>query len=719
MPTPRSVFVCAAAVLVIGLGIGARAAHAELPNMAEFTWNRVFIVEDGTSQEPSTPDALRQYLNLAHCACSQAGAGDETKIRYEIGLTTDTNTNRPADVFVGTQCDDETLRPMKCRGLTTIPDIDILAARVDNIEVSLYDAINANENTAACQQREGDAFIWLLVDSDADNTYDHFDTQSIGNTSSTPANMSVKVDTQPPPLPTEFKGDSAEGAIALSWTPPESRETDVFYYQALCVGPDGLPPRSDPPEARYQTVRTLCGLEQDIALEPSEIESEDTGVAMLTPELSALNPDYICGETTDATATGMLITGLQNSVPYTVVLLSIDFAGNATGTYFTTTITPQPATDFWEDLHDRGSNTEGGFCLMASTYGDDSMLTQTLRAFRDETLASTVLGRALIDAYYGTLGQLGGAVHGSLALRIVAGVALAPLVIVALLWHTLSLPGLLGLFACAWLVRRRKKLALRLALLVTALAPTVASAQAVTPYWEQDQADAAADADTVRWHVGIRVGPYTPAIDKQFGMEPGPYADMFGGYQVMPVLDIDRILWRGFGHLGIGGSIGYMQKSANAWADGSVPGPDRMRSPGDENTFRLLPLAITGVYRFTWLDDNYGIPVVPYVRAGVSYYLWWIKTNGDTSTACWDGTHDPTCDADKAIGGTIGVQGSIGLAIRAERVDAAAATSMRQGGIQHAGFYAELSLAKVDGFGRDEKLSVGDTTWFAGVDFEF
>ena len=113
------------------------------------------------------------------------------------------------------------------------------------------------------------------------------------------------------------------------------------------------------------------------------------------------------------------------------------------------------------------------------------------------------------------------------------------------------------------------------------------------------------------------------------------------------------------------------------------------------------------------------MPLVPYVRGGISYYLWWIKTNGDTSTACWDGTHDATCDKDKAIGATYGVQGAIGLAVRAERIDAAAATSMRQGGIQHAGFYGELSLAKVDGFGSETKLSVGDTTWFAGVDFEF
>src|SRR5688572_3849823 len=151
MPTTRSVVVCAAVGVLGALGVGAGAAHADLPNMAEITWNKVFIQEDGNSQEPSTPDALRQYLNLAHCACSQADVGGETTIRYEIGLTADTNTNRPADVWVGTQCEDETLRPMKCRALKTIGDIDLLVTRPENIEISLYDAINATENTAACQ----------------------------------------------------------------------------------------------------------------------------------------------------------------------------------------------------------------------------------------------------------------------------------------------------------------------------------------------------------------------------------------------------------------------------------------------------------------------------------------------------------------------------------------------------------------------------------------
>jgi hypothetical protein len=44
---------------------------------------------------------------------------------------------------------------------------------------------------------------------------------------------------------------------------------------------------------------------------------------------------------------------------------------------------------------------------------------------------------------------------------------------------------------------------------------------------------------------------------------------------------------------------------------------------------------------------------------------------------------------------------------------------MRDGGIYHAGFYAEYQLGWVDGFGSEKKLAVGDNTWFVGVNFEF
>jgi len=101
--------------------------------------------------------------------------------------------------------------------------------------------------------------------------------------------------------------------------------------------------------------------------------------------------------------------------------------------------------------------------------------------------------------------------------------------------------------------------------------------------------------------------------------------------------------------------------------------------------------------------------------------MWWINApNGNVSKVCEEVSADMSCaKEDKAYGGSLGFQGSVGLAIRAERIDSDAAMSMRNSGLKHAGFYAELQYAKVDGFGSDSKLSVGDNTWFAGVDFEF
>ena len=40
-------------------------------------------------------------------------------------------------------------------------------------------------------------------------------------------------------------------------------------------------------------------------------------------------------------------------------------------------------------------------------------------------------------------------------------------------------------------------------------------------------------------------------------------------------------------------------------------------------------------------------------------------------------------------------------------------------GVEHAGLFVELVYANVDGFGSDDKLTVGDLTWFGGFNFEF
>lgn len=244
---------------------------------------------------------------------------------------------------------------------------------------------------------------------------------------------------------------------------------------------------------------------------------------------------------------------------------------------------------------------------------------------------------------------------------------------------------------------------------IVCLAASSARAGGYQPYWEGG-AEEPAGPPAIRWHAGVRIGPYLPEIDEGSGQ--AQFAQLFKGARPMPMLDIDRIVWRGAGQIAVGFSAGYMQWFAHAHVMSDDPENPQLITTRDTNTFRLIPLALSAIYRATWLADTRGIPVIPYVRGGLAYDIW--RLSSRTDHLCAD--HGMAC---ARAGSSFGVQGAIGLAIRAERIDPASAVSARQSGILHAGLYAELSIAKVDGFGASDKLSVGDRTWSAGVDFEF
>lgn len=680
-------------------------------------------------------------FNFAHCECSRAWLTNsdptsplstfyEGTYTYELQFAGTTQVMKPLDIWVGTSCDDNVQRPLNCHQITNPdPGITYISQLMTTggyayPEVPFYDVMTpapADLNMGLCQQRTLTTAEWGLAAINS-GTYDFS------------VSVQITADSQPPPIPDSFTAQGAESAIEISWTPPSAGVGDVFAYQALCEILDDqgneTPAKTSHPAPKYQTSRMLCGTGTD-ATDPHTYDLPDDGTGVDATPASAgylmarLDPTFICAEADDPTATSLRIDGLQNGQSYVVTWVATDKAGNSTAVTFTRQLKPKPAKDFWQDLHDRGSGVEGGFCLIADTYGDDNPLTQALRGFRDDTLAHTVFGRALIDAYYATLGQLGWLVHGHLALRVIAGVLLLPLVAFALAWHALTLPGLVALLALV-IVARRRRWKLRLPRWATAAALVLVPARAFAqmPYWETGPTDTTTLGDEestdVDWHAGLRLGPYIPQIDKQFGMTPGPYEQMFGSSSSwLPMFDVDRTILRRYGLVMVGLSAGYMSKSAHAWAVcqpddlGCIdtPGdPNRTRSKGDTNSFHLLPLALTASYRYTLLDDNWGVPVVPYLRGGLAYYVWWVDgPNGSVSTV----------GSNSAKGASLGLVGSLGVQIRAERIDADAARSMRDSGIEHAGFFAEVQAAWVNGFGKSSKLSVGDNTWFAGVDFEF
>jgi hypothetical protein len=754
-------------------------------------------------------------VNEDGCTGSAKDTWYEGAFAYQILLENQTTPliEAPLQIWVGESCDDPIMRPMLCHQVNMDPSDGIpyiaTIATTNGIYplVSTYELMEPEPSTAVlngplknyCEQRSLTTAEWGISNVNPDGT--------IGSSPQYFVSQGITTDSLAPPYPQTFTAYGADSAIQLGWTAPTGNVADIQYYQALCSDMSGNPAAGvKPPAPRYQTPYTLChapeplqpctegsatslcysygcvtnaqptfvdGSTSPIALTAidapidSAIDASDASVDAgqeqitctttnnLTPPSSLLNLDssFICGEVDDATATSMRITGLTNGTPYMVMLVTIDLYGNPSPVLLNEVMTPEPVNDVWDDLNERGSQVQGGFCLIAETFGDDNPLTQALRGFRDDNLSASWLGRVLVEGYYGSLAKLGAYVHGNLALRIVSGVLLAPLIALALAWHALTLPGLLvvlvlGVFARRWLRRRRKHatrvlglvrpLATAAALLV-ALAPGRAHAQ--QPYWDSDRTPSAsstgkdeetslADEPQVEtWRLALGIGPYMPQIDAQFKSQTGytglgPYREMFGSSDTwVPALTFERVVFRKYGGQWLAGiNGGYLQTSAHAWeicnAGGMVivgcndtPGsPDRSRSPGDSNTFHLIPLALTASYRFTRLDDEYGVPIVPYGRVGGSYYIWWIDgPNGGVSD--YKGNH--------ADGASLGLQGTVGISIRAERIDADAARSMRDTGILHAGFFGEVTSAWVDGFGSSHKLDVGDTTWFAGIDFEF
>jgi len=242
----------------------------------------------------------------------------------------------------------------------------------------------------------------------------------------------------------------------------------------------------------------------------------------------------------------------------------------------------------------------------------------------------------------------------------------------------------------------------------------------------EDDAEVVQEIVLSDWNFELKFGPYMPDVDGEPGLMQictmpdanttvckGPYERMFGGASLMTMLELDRFfLWK-TGQLGVAGAIGFMQDSARAFAqnpDGSTN--YNMRAEGDETSFHLLPMSLSVVYRFTELADRTYVPLVPYGKVGLSYYLWW-TTKGDGSVSRTD-------TGGKGRGGTLGWQATVGVSVRADRFDLHASRNLQtEYGVEHAGFFFEAMWANVSGLGADKKLRVGDATWFAGINFEF
>lgn len=255
----------------------------------------------------------------------------------------------------------------------------------------------------------------------------------------------------------------------------------------------------------------------------------------------------------------------------------------------------------------------------------------------------------------------------------------------------------------------------------------------------------------------IKLGPYSPYLDQSSGLPSGatPHSDLFGsssdakGARPSPSLlgqvELDYQFSHKYGTWGIGIAMGYARKTASSFVlfDPSAtpckvtgePGAERSyihpvsgAVPFDQcingdanNTLHILPLSLLFVYRFDILDTRYNIPVVPYVRAGLAYNIWWFENENPFVSQHEIGKASPQNSALlSSSGGTWGVVFHPGLAINLGNLDRKAGLDMdRLYGINRFNLFVELNYAWMTGFGKPNQLDVSDIGVLAGLGMEF
>jgi len=208
------------------------------------------------------------------------------------------------------------------------------------------------------------------------------------------------------------------------------------------------------------------------------------------------------------------------------------------------------------------------------------------------------------------------------------------------------------------------------------------------------------------WALELRVGPYAPEVDSEFKGGADPHNKYFLDKR-RPIyeLELDYQFFRGFGSAAVGGQFGYFWEGAKAF---NTAGTDRT---GDSTALQLFPFAVELVYRMDEGARRWSIPVVPYVKAGLSYTLWRVtNANGDTASA----------GGQKGKGGTPGWQAAAGVSLLLDFLDPSSARALdSETGVNHTYLFAEIGRFEASGLGRKKALHVGDTTWVAGLMFEF
>jgi hypothetical protein len=210
----------------------------------------------------------------------------------------------------------------------------------------------------------------------------------------------------------------------------------------------------------------------------------------------------------------------------------------------------------------------------------------------------------------------------------------------------------------------------------------------------------------------LRLGPYTPDIDSEFGdlaVEDRPFRKTFGkgkGFHFGFELDWQALRIPYLGTFGPGFGWSRTSRTAKAFELNSTT----TRS-GEDTTIAIMPMYLVGVLRVDHFARTYGVPLVPYAKAGLGFALW----SASISTGV------VTRDDVLGRGRSWGTHFAVGGAFLLDVLDPSAASSMDKSiGVNNTYAYIEWMRSDLgDLIESKAQMRVGTSTWVAGLALEF
>jgi hypothetical protein len=699
------------------------------PARAQLTmwfYDREEVVYDFTDDDR---DKLEDGFNMAECE-----ADAFISLRYEY---TGTTGSTEFSLWVGDSCEVKENRDEgKCYEAIDNQYIEN-RAELDIHPAWVVDSMSA---TPSCVDDDGESTVYLFIFAE-----DSEETISLSATST------IDYDTVAPPAPIDVKAEYGEERVTVSWDVANDNMEDWDHFIVLCYPTSGTTP---PPEDASSDADAAGDVPDEEAVEDipagedeaADAASDDDAAEMVddTAEEDAatdaatdtttgeecpsggfspageFDSAYVCSPYLGQNTRSYSVTGLTNGTAYKFAVVAFDSFRNPSPISPTACATPQPVDDFWDHYKKSGGGAKEGFCFVATAaYGSPlHPFVATLRQFRDEVLMRFSSGRTFVDLYYRHGPAAARAVERSAALRTLARVALLPAVAGAwvslLLLHNPWLALLLvGLVLAAAGARSRKKVLLVLLGLVFASA-LAAGSPALAKDKEKDE-NAKYKAQLMKHHyegspqhfaAELKFGPYYPDIDKEFDGAEKPFHDVFGSSSaVIGLFEFDYQFLRPPGiSLGIGGQIGGFR------FEGKALDPDTGERSGEDTTFAAIPMNLDLVVRVDALLRYTVVPLVPYIKGGLSYYVWWTKNESGVSSI----------EGEQGRGGTFGWNLQTGLMLCLDPFEPRAARTFdNEVGVNNSYIFGEFYLAQVDNFGSGSALNLSDMTWLVGLALEF